>query len=185
MSQEAIASQKSSLRKSISTNRKTGHNCGHSHSQMLIDFAWEQRAKTIGCYISFGDEPSTNLFLKHCQLDERIKLYVPRVVGEALEWVLFDETQIRHPLGMNEPVGPAVEISAFDLVVIPALAIDKAGQRLGRGKGFYDRALEELSAKAVVGVVHSDEYLEHLPTEQHDKAVGFVCTCEAVSEISS
>jgi 5-formyltetrahydrofolate cyclo-ligase len=185
MSQEAKASEKSSLRKTISMKRKTGHNCGHSHSQKLIDFAWEQKAKTIACYISFGDEPSTNLFLKHCQLDEGITLYVPRVSGENLEWVLFDETQVRHPLGMNEPIGPAAEISELDLVVVPALAIDQAGQRLGRGRGYFDRALASLTAKTVVGVVHSDEFLEHLPTEQHDQKVGLVCTCEDVLAISS
>jgi 5-formyltetrahydrofolate cyclo-ligase len=185
MSEEAIASEKTALRARISNARKLGHDCGHSHSQKLIDFAWEKRSKTIGCFISFGDEPSTNLFLKHCQLDEKIKLYVPRVVGDDLEWVLFDENQVRHPLGMSEPVGPAENLSDLDLLVVPALALDTAGRRLGRGRGYYDRALSRLSPKIVVGVVHSDELVEAVPTDSHDRSVDFVCTCEEVLPASS
>ena len=144
---------------------------------MLIDLAWEIRAKTIACFIPFGDEPNTNVFLKHCQLDEKITLYVPRVIGDYLEWVVFDEEQIRHPLGMAEPVGQAVEISSIDLIVVPALAADKSGQRLGRGKGYYDRALSKISAKQVVAVVHDDELFDEIPTEGHDKPVTVICTC--------
>jgi 5-formyltetrahydrofolate cyclo-ligase len=178
MSEESIASAKSAMRTRISNSRKLGHDCGHSHSQKLIDFAWEQRAKTIGCFISFGDEANTNLFLKHCQLDEQIKLYVPRISGDTLEWVLFDENQVRHPLGMNEPVGPSVTLSDLDLLVVPALALDRAGRRLGRGRGYYDRALSILSPKIVVGVVHSDELVELVPTDNHDQFVDIICTCD-------
>jgi 5-formyltetrahydrofolate cyclo-ligase len=178
MSEEAIASEKSALRKRVTESRKLGHDCGHSLCQKLIDFAWEQRAKTIACFISFGAEPNTNLFLKHCQLDEKIKLYVPRVAGDALEWVLFDENQVRHPLGMNEPVGPSVILSELDLLVVPALALDRFGRRLGRGRGFYDRALSKLSPKQVVGVIHSDELVDLVPTDNHDQLVDFICTCE-------
>ena len=178
MSEEAIASKKTELRNRISNSRRLGHDCGHSHSQKLIDFAWEQRAKTIGCFISFGDEPGTNLFLKHCQLDETIKLYVPRVSGDELEWVLFDENQVRHPLGMNEPVGPAEILSDLDLLVVPAMALDASGRRLGRGRGYYDRELAKLSPKTVVGLVHSDEFLGDIPTDLHDRPVDFICTCE-------
>jgi 5-formyltetrahydrofolate cyclo-ligase len=131
----------------------------------------------VACFISFGDEPNTNIFLKHCQLDEKITLYVPRVTGENLEWVVFDEEQIRHPLGMTEPVGAAAELEAVDLMVVPALAADRQGRRLGRGKGYYDRALSGIAAKLTVAVIHDDELVEQVPVEDHDKPVEVVCTC--------
>lgn len=177
MSSSSQTQLKQELRKVVLAERSIGHKCSHSHSQMLIDLAWEQRAKTVACFISFGDEPNTNVFLKHCQLDEKITLYVPRVIGDDLEWVVFDEEQIRHPLGMAEPVGPAVELNSVDLMVVPALASDLKGQRLGRGKGYYDRALAKISAKLTVVTVHDNELYEEIPTEEHDRPVDVVCTC--------
>lgn len=168
---------KNVLRKVVLAGRESGHKCSHSHSQLLIDLTWEQRAKTVACYIPFGDEPNTNVFLKHCQLDEKITLYVPRVSGDDLEWVVFDEEQIRHPLGMAEPVGEAVKLESVDLIVVPALAADLKGQRLGRGKGYYDRALAKISAKLTVVVVHDNELYEEIPTEEHDQPVDVVCSC--------
>ena len=168
---------KQELRKIVLAGRESGHRCSHSHSQLLIDLSWEQRAKTVACFISFGDEPNTNVFLKHCQLDEKTTLYVPRVTGDDLEWVVFDEEQIRHPLGMAEPVGQAVALESVDLMVVPALAADFSGQRLGRGKGYYDRALAKINAKHTVVVIHDDELFEEIPTEEHDQPVDVICTC--------
>ena len=139
--------------------------------------------KKVACYISFGDEPSTNVFLKHCQLDERVELYVPRVAGNDLEWVLFSAEQITHPLGMSEPIGEAAALDEVDLMVVPALAADRSGNRLGRGKGFYDRALKSVKAKKVVALVHDDELLESIATESHDVSIDIVCTCSELVEV--
>lgn len=177
MSLDAENQSKKALRERVLVGRAKGHACGHSHSQLLIDYAWEQRAKRVACYLSFGDEPSTNVFLKHCQLDERIELFVPRVAGESLEWVPFTSDQIQHPLGMSEPLGEAVDLGEVDLMVVPALSADRKGNRLGRGKGFYDRALASVVAKKIVVLVHDDELFEEIPNEKHDATVDVVCTC--------
>ena len=132
MSADAKQNMKQSFRERTLKGREAGHVCGHAHSQLLIDYSWEKRVKSVACYLSFGDEPSTNVFIKHCQFNDQIKLYVPRVNGEKLEWVLFDEDQARHPLGMNEPKGDAVPLSEVDLMVVPALAADRQGKRLGQ-----------------------------------------------------
>ena len=183
MSADAVTEMKRELRKAVLATREVGHDCGHAHSQLLIDYSWEQRVKTVACYISFGDEPNTNVFLKHCQFNDLVELYVPRVVGDELEWVAFDEDQARHPLGMNEPLGEAVELPEVDLMVVPALAADRTGQRLGRGRGFYDRALAKVNAKKVIVLVHDDELLDSIPAEAHDAAVQAICTCSAIVEI--
>jgi 5-formyltetrahydrofolate cyclo-ligase len=183
MSADAVTEMKLELRKRVLQTREQGHDCGHAHSQLLIDYSWEQRVKTVACYISFGDEPSTNVFLKHCQLGDRLELFVPRVNGDELEWVAFNDDQARHPLGMNEPLGDAVDLPTVDLMVVPGLAADRTGQRLGRGRGFYDRALAKVSAKKVIVLVHDDELVDTVPTESHDASVQAICTCSAIIEI--
>ncbi len=97
-----------------------------------------------------------------------------------MEWVLFSEDQARHPLGMNEPNGEAVPLTEVDLMVIPALAADRQGHRLGRGRGFYDRALKQIFAKKVIVLVHDDEFLDEIPFEAHDVSVQVVCTCSEI-----
>lgn len=183
MSVETIANQKHALRKQVLANRAHGHDCGHAHSQLLIDYAWEQKAITVACYLSFGDEPSTNVFVKHCLLGEKTELYAPRISGDDLDWVLMGEDQATHPLGMKEPVGDTSTLLEVDLMVIPALAVDRFGNRLGRGKGFYDRALKKISAKKIVVLVHDDELMEQVPTEGHDVSVHAICTCSEIIEL--
>lgn len=183
MTSLSVTQQKTELRKQVLAGRDQGHNCGHSHSQLLIDYSWELRAKTIACYISFGDEPSTNVFLRHCQLNEKVELYVPRVSGDSLEWVLFDEDQARHPLGMSEPVGDAVSLTEVDLMVVPALSLDRDGNRLGRGKGFYDRALSSIEAKKIIALVHDDELVDSVPVEGHDFKIDAICTCSELLQV--
>lgn len=177
MASQSVTEQKAALRAQVLAGREHGHDCGHSHSQLLIDYSWDLRAKKIACYISFGDEPSTNVFLRHCQLNEQLELYVPRVSGSSLEWVLFNEEHARHPLGMSEPLGEATQLTSVDLMVVPALAMDRSGNRLGRGKGFYDRALADIVAEKIVALVHDDELMESVPVESHDFKIDGICTC--------
>jgi 5-formyltetrahydrofolate cyclo-ligase len=180
MSAEELANQKQALRKTVLANRARGHDCGHAHSQLLIDYSWELRAKTIACYLSFGDEPSTTVFIKHCLLGEKTELYAPRVIGEELEWVLMGEEQATHPLGMSEPIGAATSLTEVDLMVIPALAADRTGNRLGRGKGYYDRALKQIRAKKIIVLVHDDELFDQIPIEGHDVQVTAICSCSEI-----
>ncbi len=84
--------------------------------------------------------------------------------------------------GILEATGPEVPIAELDLVVVPALAFDRQGYRLGWGGGYYDRALAELSASAVtVGVGFSFQLVDELPREPHDRPVSRVLTPSGVS----
>ncbi len=80
--------------------------------------------------------------------------------------------------GLLEPAGPRLGPEALadcDLVLVPALAVDRAGRRLGRGGGSYDRALPRARG-LVVAVLHDGELVEQLPAEPHDVAVRAVVT---------
>jgi len=79
--------------------------------------------------------------------------------------------------GVREPAAGCEEISLnqFDLVLVPGLAFDLSGNRLGRGKGFYDRILSEASG-IKCGVCHNFQLLEKIPVEEHDAKVDFIFT---------
>jgi 5-formyltetrahydrofolate cyclo-ligase len=97
-----------------------------------------------------------------------------------LAWAVDDGRFVPGRFGLLEPAGPRLPSSAIaraDVVVVPALSIGRDGSRLGRGGGWYDRALASARADAVlVAVVFDDELVDTLPTEPHDRPVTAVVT---------
>lgn len=79
--------------------------------------------------------------------------------------------------GIREPAAGCPEISwdQFDLVLVPGLAFDLKGSRLGRGRGFYDRLLPKASG-VKCGICYDLQLLEEVPTEPHDTKVNFILT---------
>jgi 5-formyltetrahydrofolate cyclo-ligase len=79
--------------------------------------------------------------------------------------------------GVSEPLAACEEIplNQFDLVLVPGLAFDTNGNRLGRGRGFYDRILAAASG-IKCGVAHDFQLLEKIPVEPHDARVDFIFT---------
>ena len=79
--------------------------------------------------------------------------------------------------GVREPAASCVEIplNQFDLILVPGMAFDLDGNRLGRGQGFYDRLLAEASG-IKCGVCHDFQLLEKIPSEPHDAKVDFIFT---------
>ncbi len=130
-------------------------------------------ASVIASYYSYGSEPNTYL-LNEAIIAAGKTLLLPRINGENIDWVHWNGSA--DSLAKNgkfyEPIGPIfTELEAIDLVLVPALAIDPDGYRLGQGGGFYDRALPQLRAWKH-GVVYNFERMEHdLPREPWDVAM--------------
>jgi 5-formyltetrahydrofolate cyclo-ligase len=83
------------------------------------------------------------------------------------------------PRGLREPIGDRVGVDAVrhvDLLIVPALAVDRSGVRLGRGGGSYDRVLSRAGAAWIVALLHDGELLDAVPAEQHDRPVHAVIT---------
>lgn len=90
-----------------------------------------------------------------------------------------DLPQETHRWGMEQPVaaGDPIPIHEVDLVLVPGLAFDETGGRLGRGKGYYDRLLSNRRADCpAVGVTTSRRLIDRVPTELHDAGVDFLVT---------
>jgi 5-formyltetrahydrofolate cyclo-ligase len=110
----------------------------------------------------------------------RLLLPVVPAVGAELGWAEFAGQLAVGRFGLLEPVGPRLPptaVAAAVAVVVPALAVDRNGARLGRGGGYYDRALRHAASGAIlVAVVFDDELLEEVPAEPHDLPVTAVVT---------
>jgi len=129
-----------------------------------------EKAQIIASYFSYGDEPDTRALNQHL-ISLGKTLLLPRIKGENLEWVKWDGSGAlisSHSL-IPEPIGEAItDTSSIEVVIVPALAIDNEGYRLGQGKGFYDRALKDLPAFSI-GIVFPYEILnQSLPRDSWD-----------------
>ncbi len=133
---------------------------------------------TVCAYLPVGAEPGSPQLLDRLrELCARVLLPVTRLGanGEplALLWgVYVPGALVAARFGLREPAEPWLPSSAIaeaDVVLVPALAVDRNGVRLGRGGGFYDRSLALCRPCArLVAVVRDDEVVDELPSEAHD-----------------
>lgn len=139
-------------------------------------------ADHILMYHSLPDELSTHRFLR--KWSGRKHFYLPRVNGVNLDILPYDESRLE--LGsfhIEEPTGQAtVSADDIELIVVPGVAYDRKGNRLGRGKGFYDRLLASTRATKM-GVGYEFQLVDEIPTEEHDIRMDFVITQSGVIRI--
>lgn len=132
-------------------------------------------ADKVLMYHSLPDELSTHNFLK--KWGSRKHFFLPRVNGVNLDILPYDEQRLE--LGsfhIEEPQGEdLVDPDEIELIIVPAVAYDRRGNRLGRGKGFYDRLLGEAKATKI-GVGYDFQLLDKLPAEPHDVPMDMVIT---------
>lgn len=132
-------------------------------------------ADRIMMYHSLPDELYTHDFLR--KWAGRKRFYLPRINGVDLEVLPYEESRLE--LGsfhIEEPSGHEItDPSEIELVVVPAVAYDKKGKRLGRGKGFYDRFLKQTKATKI-GVGYEFQLVDELPSEPHDIPMDIVIT---------
>ncbi|WP_237159624.1 5-formyltetrahydrofolate cyclo-ligase [Mycolicibacterium rhodesiae] len=143
------------------------------------------RNDTVCAYLPVGTEPgSPQLVDRLRELCARVLLPVTRTAdGEplALQWGIYvPGALVAARYGLREPAEPVLPSSAVgdaDLVLVPALAVDRRGVRLGRGGGFYDRSLSLCQPTAkLVAVVRDVELVDELPSEPHDVRMTHVLT---------
>lgn len=137
-----------------------------------------KEAKTVLAFFSFRQEPD----LKPLFADNSHRWGFPRCVGKTLSWHLWqagDQLEI-NKFGILEPVAdsPTLDPSHVDLILVPSVACDVRGYRLGYGGGFYDRllTLSEWSNKLTIGIVFEFTYLIELPIDEWDQSLTGVCT---------
>jgi 5-formyltetrahydrofolate cyclo-ligase len=179
----SVSSEKAELRSRYRFERRERY-VDHSFSY-LASSAEFSKANVIASYISYRDEPNTDE-LNQSILDLGKDLYLPRINGNSLDWIRWtgDKSDLLPSKISKEILEPTGEIltdlSLIQLVVVPALRIDRAGYRLGQGGGFYDRALTKLSAWSI-GLIHPDEISSSdLPREEFDIPLNAAATPDLI-----
>jgi 5-formyltetrahydrofolate cyclo-ligase len=137
--------------------------------------------RTFAAFVPDPEEPGHGRVpAVFTRLGARVLLPVVPAQGSELAWAVDTGRLAPGRFGLLEPVGPRLgptAIGTAEVVVVPAVAVARDGVRLGRGGGYYDRALRHARPGAVlVAVVFDDELLDTLPAEPHDHRVHAVVT---------
>ena len=182
---EGSRSAKIALRNRLLTSRRSlpSNELAAAAAQVqrqTLSLVRREGAAVVAAYMPIGSEPGGPALVEALAAQVRVLLPVLLPDGD-LDWAALS-TLTAGPRGLLEPVGPRLGVSAIttaDLVLVPALAVDRAGLRMGRGGGSYDRALSRLPASGgplVVALLHDGELVDSVPTEPHDRPVHAVIT---------
>lgn len=185
-----VSDAKDALRVTLREQRRHRHRHPVGHHDPTCEALTEHALQAVAgmgavaAYVSVGYEPCTRLLLEELR-SQGVRVLLP-VLGPRLSrsWRYFagsDDLAERAPGRPPEPSGqplPPEEIGQVEAVLVPALAVDLAGRRLGQGGGWYDRVLPLRRPQApVFALVYGDELVTRpLPAEPHDVPVDAVIT---------
>lgn len=189
-SQTDLTPTKLALRRTVRAQRQARppsdrQQVEHALAVNALELPRLRRAECVAMYASLPDEPGTAQ-LRAALRERGTRVLLPVISDETtLNWADDDgSVEPAGRLGVPEPIGqaaPPQELAMAEVIVVPALAVDTYGTRLGRGRGYYDRALEKAGSGALIlAVVHDDEVLNAadtpIPREEHDVVVHGVLT---------
>ena len=175
---------KAALREALNARRRTRSPAERAAAAAAVASALLRRLARVRVLAAFAPDDTEpghgRLPAAFTQLGARVLLPVVPDSGAELRWAVDTGRLAPGRFGLPEPVGPRLgptAVGTAEVVVVPALAVDRGGTRLGRGGGWYDRALRHVRPGAVVAaVVFDDELVDELPTEPHDRRVTAVVT---------
>lgn len=183
MTKKELRKQLFDARRSLSPAARDTANAGlRSH---LIDFLRRQGAHHIAAYMPVETEPGGQDLVPYLH-SQSFDVIVPVSNPDfSMSWVRYapDLPFMQGAFGISEPAGPALPgtpLADVDVIVVPALAADRHGFRLGKGGGYYDRALAQLAAPATVSLVFTHELLSAVPREPHDSPTSAIITPEEI-----
>ncbi len=174
-SPEPVAESKTAWRTRLTAARRgLSSEIRAEEASALVNWVVGLRGDPVCCYLPIGTEPG-NVALVDALAEGGRRVLLPIVVGAApLDWAEYrgEGDLVAGPHELREPGGTRLGPSAIGLaevVLVPALAVDRQGVRLGRGGGHYDRSLPLARPDAeLIAVVRDTERLDRLPAQPHD-----------------
>ncbi len=151
--------------------------------EKLLSLPQIKKAKSILLYYPHKNEintlPLINIFLKQGKT-----VLLPKVQNQDIIPVIFkDFSQLKEGYaGIKEPEGESLPPEEIDVVIVPGVAFDKKGHRLGYGKGYYDRFLSKTNASKI-GLAYDFQIVDNLPAEEHDIPLDFIITPTQIIQI--
>ena len=180
-----------SLRQQLKTKRKQVDKFQQQYSSTQVlhrlhHFPQLQQAKRVGLYLHAFGEINTQQIIEYCFAQHK-QVYLPMIcsMNQQLHWVRISKQQYRnkrfshHPLGMQEPMASrAIHVSKLDVLIMPLLACDVYGTRIGMGGGFYDKTLASAPNKPLrLGIAHDFQLVqERLPRQVWDQPLDVLIT---------
>jgi 5-formyltetrahydrofolate cyclo-ligase len=184
-SEEELRSAKAALRKRLIAARvaRPEHQraeAGRLLRDAVLSLPEAQMAGTVAAYVSVGSEPPTRSLI-YALWKRGAYVILPQLrPDDDLDWASYEgpDSLAAGPRGLLEPTEPprgAGAIASADLVIVPALAADRLGNRLGRGGGSYDRALARVGGRIpTIALLYDDELLDEVPAGQHDQQIRLI-----------
>ncbi len=157
-------------------------------TQILLESDLYRQAKQIFAYVPFRNEPDFMALLVQAREDGKVTA-VPQVVGDHV--MVFRRAEepegwVQSPMGIYEPTEAAeiIEANENTLILVPGLAFDRRGYRIGYGGGFYDAYLEKYPAATAIGTAYGFQIRdEDLPTEEYDRQLDYILYAEGIDKI--
>ncbi|MBA2389758.1 MAG: 5-formyltetrahydrofolate cyclo-ligase [Geodermatophilaceae bacterium] len=152
-------------------------------SRHVLATVWARPGSCIAAYVPIGSEPGSVALLDELA-GRGCRVLLPIVSADVLDWAEYDGVLTPGPWGLRQPAGPrlgAAALATADAVLVPALAVDRRGTRLGRGAGFYDRSLGWIRpGTPLAALLHDGEFVQELlPVRSHDIPMTAVVTPSA------
>jgi 5-formyltetrahydrofolate cyclo-ligase len=143
----------------------------------------------VTCFVSMATEPPTGEVRTKLQaLDKDVALPIMQS-GHSLAWGFDGTDLVKNSYGIYEPAPTEIDIAKASAILIPALRVGRDGSRLGRGAGYYDRALANVPAHSSGGpiricLVFDDEVDDSVPSEPHDALIDLIVTPSEVIQVN-
>lgn len=178
-SEEEVANAKRALRTQMKLRRAETTNRDVKEKritdEVLSLLASKPKLKRVLVYLSFSSEVGTDELLSKL-LAGGYEVYAPRVEGTEMVAVSYDADGLcLSAWGIREPTGPAYE-GVLDAVVVPLLAVDKKGNRLGYGKGYFDKFLKSAGNPYTIGLAYDQQVIAEVPHGATDVCLDVVVT---------
>jgi 5-formyltetrahydrofolate cyclo-ligase len=178
---------KRSIRQKLLKQRRalTGAECrqfSHAAQQLLFATDVYSQASAVALYAPIHNEVLTAALFSSARQSGK-KVCYPRVNGESLEFLVVEEEGDLLPgaFGVAEPTGTAImPLDEISLVMVPGVAFDRSGYRLGYGRGYYDRTFGSTRQAVLAGLAYDFQVVDELPTEDHDVHLDLLVTSSKV-----
>lgn len=145
-------------------------------AELFFETSYYRNAKTVYGYLSYNQEVRTLSILEQALRDGK-KVAVPKVYGETMRFIYLDDLSAVAPGCMSIPEPIADEPVAEDptaLVLMPGVAFDRNGNRMGYGGGFYDKFLSQEPEHPTVALCYEFQMVDKIPTDDYDIPVDLV-----------